>query len=59
MTQRDVTAPSFVPVALACGCVIEGFAQYDIDPGVRPPLVECANGHGWQEFVIEPEIADD
>ena len=47
----------FVPVALACGCVIKGFAQYDIDPA-RPPRVECENGHGWQEFVIEPDTEE-
>lgn len=47
----------FVPVALACGCVIAGVAHYDLDPERVPrTLVECENGHGWQSFVIEPDL---
>jgi hypothetical protein len=44
--------PEFVPVALACGHVIQGVAHFDTGP---PSRVECQEGCGWQEYVIEPD----
>ncbi len=43
----------FVPVILTCGHVIQGQAHFDTGP---PSRVECQEGCGWQEYVIEPPL---
>lgn len=43
----------FVPLALACGHLLEGFAQFEAGGG-EPPVVECPRGCGMQPFVADP-----
>lgn len=45
----------WIPVALACGHLVEGQAWYEVGGG-KPPLVECPEGCGMVEFVLPPDV---
>lgn len=45
----------FVPIALACGHVVQEMARFEYDPDRVPrTLVECPEGCGWQGYIVEP-----
>ena len=48
----------WVPVALACGHVLQGAAWYEIPArhSGEAALVECPEGCGMVEYVVEPEM---
>ena len=43
----------FIPVALSCGHVLQEPTSFEIGGG-RPATLECPEGCGMVEFVIEP-----
>jgi hypothetical protein len=51
--QFQAAMMEFIPIALACGHILRGPAIFEMYPG-EPTLIECPEGCGMVEFVIEP-----
>jgi hypothetical protein len=48
----------FVPLALACGHIAEGWLKFELAEG-EPPRVQCPEGCGLVGFVAEPGDLDE